>query len=178
MSEAITVARPYALAAFDEARKSNDLKNWSDVLQAAVTAVENAQVHTLITSPRVPRNQLQDLMLALCGGDKLNKKIINFIKLLVEAQRLILLPEIAAIFEVMRAEAEMSVDVVVTSAFELNDAQKQKIAAAMKKRLGRDIRLNCETDQKLLGGIVIRAGDKVIDGSARTHLTELANALA
>lgn len=178
MSEAITVARPYALAAFDEARKNNELKNWSDVLQAAATAVENAQVRALITSPRVPKQKLEGLMMALCGADKAGKSTGNFIKLLVEAQRLILLPEIAAIFEVMRAEAEKSVDVVVTSAFDLNDAQKQKIAAAMKQRLGREIRLSCTTDQKLLGGIVIRAGDKVIDGSARTHLTELANALA
>lgn len=178
MSEAITVARPYALAAFDEASKNNELKSWSEVLQSAVSAIENAQVHALIVSPRVAKQQLEGLMLALCGGDKLNKPVRNFIKLLVETQRLVLLPEIVAIFEVLRAEAEKSVDVVVTSAFDLNDAQKQKITAAMKKRLGREIRLNCETDQKLLGGIVIRAGDKVIDGSARTHLTELANALA
>jgi F-type H+-transporting ATPase subunit delta len=178
MSEAITVARPYALAAFDEARKNNDLKGWSDVLLTAASAVENEQVRTLIMSPRVQKQQLQDLFLALCGGDKLNKQVRNFIKILIEGQRLILLPEITAMFEVMRAEAEKSVDVVVTSAFDLNDAQKQKITAAMKKRLGREIRLNCETNPKLLGGIVIRAGDKVIDGSARTHLTELANALA
>ena len=56
MSEAITVARPYALAAFDEARKNSELKNWSEVLQSAVAAVENEQVHALITSPRVAKN--------------------------------------------------------------------------------------------------------------------------
>jgi F-type H+-transporting ATPase subunit delta len=67
---------------------------------------------------------------------------------------------------------------VVTSAFDLSEAQKQKITAALKKRIGREIKLSCETDRKLLGGIIIRAGDKVIDGSARTHLSELANALA
>ncbi len=178
MSETITVARPYALAAFDAASKSNELKSWSETLQTATSALENAQVYVLITSPRIARKQLQDLMLAICGGDKLGKQIANFIKMLVEAQRLVLLPEITAIFEVMRAEAEKSIDVKVTSAFELNETQKQKIVAAMKKRLGREIRLDCETDQKLLGGIIIRAGDKVIDGSARTHLTELAHVLA
>jgi F-type H+-transporting ATPase subunit delta len=178
MSEAITVARPYVIAAFDVARKNNDLKGWSDALLQAASAVENDQVKTLIMSPRLQKSQLQGLFLALCGGDKLNKQVSNFFKLLIEAQRLILLPEIAAMFEVMRTEAEKSVDVVVTSAFDLNDAQKQKITAAMKKRLGREIKLNCETNPKLLGGIVIRAGDKVIDGSARTHLSELANALA
>jgi F-type H+-transporting ATPase subunit delta len=178
MSEAITVARPYVLAAFDVARKNNDLKGWSDALLQAASAVENDQIRAIIMSPRVQKPQLQDLFLALCGGDKLNKQVANFLKLLTEGHRLAVLPEISAMFEVMRTEAEKSVDVVVTSAFDLNDAQKQKITAAMKKRLGREIKLNCETNPKLLGGIVIRAGDKVIDGSARTHLSELANALA
>ncbi len=177
MAEAISVARPYAIAAFDEASKLGDLKGWSAMLLSAAEAVANREVRALITSPRIARSQLEDLMLALCG-DKVNVTERNFIKLLVENQRLILLPEIAAMFENMRAEAEKSVDVVVTSAFDLNEAQKQKITAAMKKRMGRDIRLSCETNRELLGGVIIRAGDKVIDGSARTRLSELANALA
>lgn len=177
MAEANSVARPYAVAAFDEASKLGDLKGWSEVLLAAAEATLNPEVHALITSPRITHSQLESLFSALCG-DKISVIQRNFIKLLVENQRLILLPEIAAMFEVMRAEAEQSVDVVVTSAFELDAAQKQKITAAMKKRMGREIRLSCETDRALLGGIVIRAGDKVIDGSARTRLSELANALA
>lgn len=177
MAEAITVARPYAIAAFDEASKLNDLKGWSDMLQSAVHAVGNPEVYALITSPRVHRGQLEDLMLAL-SGDKLGATGRNFIKLLVESQRLILLPEIAAMFEAMRAEAEKSVNVVVTSAFDLDESQKQKITAAMKNRMGREIKLSCEVDRELLGGVIIRTGDKVIDGSARTHLSELANALA
>jgi len=177
MAEAISVARPYAIAAFDEASKLGDLKGWSAMLLAAADAVANAEVYALITSPRVSRSQLEDLMLALCG-DKLSAAQHNFIKLLVESQRLILLPEITAMFESMRAEAEKSVDVMVTSAFDLDETQKQKITAAMKRRMGRDIRLSCETDRALLGGVIIRAGDKVIDGSARSQLAELANALA
>ena len=177
MSEAITVARPYALAAFDEARKLGDLKSWSDMLQSLAYAVGNAEVRAAITSPRVAKNQLEKLMLALCGGN-VSATGQNFIKLLVENQRLTLLPEITALFEVMRAEAEKSMDVVVTSAFDLNETQKQKISTAMKNRMGREVRLSCEIDRNLLGGIVIRAGDKVIDGSARTQLSELANALA
>jgi F-type H+-transporting ATPase subunit delta len=177
MAEAISVARPYAVAAFDEASKLGDLKGWSDMLQAAAYAAVNPEVHALITSPRVSRAQLEDLMLGL-SGDKLSASGRNFIRILVESQRLILLPEIAAMYEVMRAEAEKSIDVVVTSAFDLNESQKQKITAAMKTRLGREIRLSCEINHDLLGGIVIRTGDKVMDGSARTHLSELANALA
>lgn len=177
MAEAISVARPYAIAAFDEASKLGDLKGWSEMLLSAADAVFDPEVRALITSPRVASGQLEDLMLALSGG-KANTQQRNLIKLLVENQRLILLPEIAAMYETMRAEAEKSVDVVVTSAFDLSEAQKQKINAAMKKRMGREIRLSCETDRELLGGIIIRAGDKVIDGSARTSLAELANALA
>ncbi len=178
MAEAISVARPYALAAFDEASKLGDLKGWSELLQTAAQAVLHEEVRALITSPKVARSQIEDLMLALAGSAAASTPGKNFLRLLVESQRLILLPEIAAMFEVMRAEAEKSADVVVASAFELNEAQKQKIAAAMKKRMGREIRLSCEIDRNLLGGIIIRAGDKVIDGSARTHLSGLASALA
>lgn len=177
MAEAITVARPYAQAAFDEARELGELKSWSDILQSLAQAVINPEVRAIITSPRIIKSQLVELMLAISDG-KASEIQHNFIKLLTEGQRLILLPEIVMLFEIMRAEAEKNVDVVVTSAFDLSDAQKQKIAEALQKRMGREIRLSCETDRKLLGGVIIRAGDKVIDGSARTHLSELANALA
>lgn len=177
MAEVISVARPYALAAFDEARKLGDLKGWSELLLSAADAVSHPEIRALIANPRVLKSQLEGLMLALVGN-KASATGQNFIRLLVESQRLILLPEIAAMFETMRAEAEKSVDVVVASALELSEAQKQKIVVAMKKRMGREIRLHCEIDRELLGGIVIRAGDKVMDGSARSHLSGLASALA
>jgi F-type H+-transporting ATPase subunit delta len=177
MSQAITVARPYAQAAFDEAQKLGELKAWSEMLHAAAEAVAQQDMQAIIHSTKVTTAQLNNIMLAVCGG-KLTATAHNFIKLLVENKRLVVLPEILEMFEMLRAEAEKSVDVVVTSAFDLNDAQKQKIAAALKVRMGREIKLSCETNRELLGGIVIRAGDKVIDGSARTRLSELAVALA
>lgn len=177
MSQAITVARPYAQAAFDEAQKLGELKAWSEMLHSATQAVEQKDMQAVITNTRIATSQLNDLMLAVCGG-KLSVTANNFIKLLVENKRLLVLPQILEMFETLRAEAEKSVDVTVTSAFDLNDAQKQKIAAALKVRMGREIKLSCETNRELLGGVVIRAGDKVIDGSARTRLSELAVALA
>jgi F-type H+-transporting ATPase subunit delta len=177
MAEAISVARPYALAAFDEARRLGDLKGWSGMLQAAAAAVGHNEVKALIASPRVARSQLEGLMLALAGGEA-GASGGNFIRLLVESRRLALLPEIAVLFETMRADAEKSVDVEVISAFELNETQKQKIIAAVKQSMGREVRLNCRIDRELLGGVIIRAGDKVIDGSARSHLSGLATALA
>lgn len=177
MSQAITTARPYAQAAFDEAQKLADLKGWSEMLLSLAEAVENAEVRAVISSPRVSNAQVESLMDALLGGQAKPQQR-NFVRLLVESQRLEVLPEIAALFEVLRAEAEKTVNVVVDSAFELSAAQQDKIVSSLKKRMGREIKLTCKVNKELLGGVVIRAGDQVIDGSARTRLSEMANALA
>jgi F-type H+-transporting ATPase subunit delta len=177
MSQAITAARPYAQAAFDEAQKLGELKAWSEMLAAASAAVGNEDLQSVIRSPKVNLEQLTGLMLAL-SADKASQMAKNFIKILVENNRLLVLPEICALFETLRAEAEKSLDVVVTSAYDLTDAQKQKVSTSLKNKMGREIKLTCETNKDLLGGIIIRAGDKVIDGSARTRLSELAVALA
>jgi F-type H+-transporting ATPase subunit delta len=177
MSEAITTARPYAQAAFDQAQKQNDLKGWSDALLAGAEVVSNADMAKLIASPRATAKQIEEVVRALCGV-KAGSVQDNFIRLLVENRRLAVLPEIAAIYELLRAEAEKALEVTVSSAFELNDAQKQKITAALTKRMNRKITLNCQTDKQLVGGVVIRAGDQVIDGSVRARLGEMANALA
>ncbi len=177
MSEAITIARPYAQAAFDTAQKQNDLKGWSDTLLAGAEAVSSPDLAKLIASPRATAKQIEEVMRALCGT-KAGSSQDNFIRLLAENRRLDVLVEIAAIYELLRAEAEKALEVTVASAFELNDAQKQKITAALTKRMNRKITLNCQTDKQLVGGIVIRAGDKVIDGSVRARLGEMANALA
>lgn len=177
MSEANTIARPYAQAAFDEALKLGDLKGWSAVVQTIAEALGNSEVSAIVSSPRVAQSQVEELILALCGT-QLTAQQRNFIRVLVDARRLDVAPEIAAMYEALRAEAEKSVDVTVASAFELSEAQQQKIAAALKARMQREIKLSCKVEKELLGGIVIRAGDKVIDGSAFTRLGELAVALA
>ena len=177
MSEAITIARPYAQAAFDFAKQKGEMKSWSDLLAAAAAAVNDSQVAALIVNPQLTLSQLRELMQALTG-DAAGQPGQNFMRLLIEERRLTVLPEIAEQFEQLRAEEEKSVDVEVRSAFALDEAHQQKIAAALKERLGREIRLHCEVDEKLVGGAVIRAGDQVIDGSVRTRLAEMSSALA
>lgn len=176
MSEANTIARPYAQAAFEVAQKQTDLKGWSAVLKTLSDLLANAEVKAVVCNPRVKQSELEALMLELAG--KLNKEQSNFVRVLVQSGRLEVVAEIAAMFEALRAEAEKSAQVTVSSAFALNEEQQQKIAAALKVRLGCDIKLSCNVDKALLGGIVIRMGDKVIDGSANTRLAELAYALA
>lgn len=177
MSEAITTARPYAQAAFEEAQKLGDLKGWSEILLSLAEAVNYPEVREVITSPRIQKAGIEKLMEGfLDERAKIQQR--NFVKVLVENQRLLLLPEIVAIFEALKAEAEKTVNVVVDSAFELSAAQQEKISSSLKARMGREIKLVCKINKELLGGVVIRAGDKVIDGSARTRLGEMANALA
>ncbi len=96
---------------------------------------------------------------------------------LAENRRLGLLPEIAAQFEVLRAEIENVADVRIISAVQLNEAQQQRFAAALRKRLQRDVRLQCEVDPSLIGGAIVRAGDFVIDGSLKARLERLAGAM-
>ncbi len=177
MAEAITAARPYAQAAFEQAQRSADLKGWSEVLRSLAEAVIYPEIRAVASSPRVRKAQLESLMDDLLGKQATVEQR-NFVRVLVDNQRLLILPEIAAIFENLRAEAERTVNVVVDSAFELSAAQQEKIVNSLKKRMGREIKLTCNVNKNLLGGVVIRAGDKVIDGSARTRLGELENALA
>lgn len=176
MSEANTIARPYVQAAFEAAQKQGDLKGWSVQMQVLKELMANAEVRAAVTSPRVKRDQVEKLILELAG--ELNKEQSNFIRILVQEGRMTVAAEIAEMFEVLRAEAEKSAQITVSSAFELNDEQQRKITAALKVRLGCDVKLSCNVDKALLGGIVIRMGDKVIDGSANTRLAELSYALA
>ncbi len=177
MAEALTAARPYAYAAFEEAQKLGDLNGWSEILLSLAQAISHPEIRTIITSPRFLKLQIENVMEGMLGKQaKIQQR--NFVRVLIDNQRLLLLPEIVVLFEMLKSEAEKSVDVVVDSAFELSAAQQEKIISSLKARMGREVKLNCRVNKELLGGVVIRAGDKVIDGSARTRLGEMANALA
>ena len=110
-------------------------------------------------------------------GDDLNSKGQNFIRLLAENKRLVLLPEIAALYEILKANQEKSVDVEITTAFEISSDIAEKLANSLRSRLEREINLATKVDQSLLGGAVIRAGDTVIDSSVRGKLTKLAESI-
>lgn len=177
MAEIITAARPYAQAAFEDARGTSDLSGWMAALEMALEFVSNPEVGELIKNPRFGRGQIGSLLFAAIG-ERLNQHQRNFMGLLVENQRLLMLAEIVSLFRDMKAEAEMTIGVLVDSAFELTAGQQQKIVGALEARMGRKVALQCRLDQSLLGGVVIRAGDKVIDGSALARLDELSVALA
>ncbi|VAX11033.1 ATP synthase delta chain [hydrothermal vent metagenome] len=176
MAEKSTIARPYAQAAFDLAKDKNDLKSWSEMLALAAMIVSDEQVHRLIGNPEVSKDDLVELILNV-AGEGLDTVGRNFIRVLSGNGRLNVLPEIALLYEQHRAEAERYVDAEVISAFPLSDAQQQTLVDSLKNKLGRDVRLTASTDETLIGGAIVRAGDLVIDGSITGHLNKLAQTL-
>jgi F-type H+-transporting ATPase subunit delta len=173
MAERTTTARPYAKAIFALARKSNRLAETSAGLLRAAETVVDPRVHSLLGSPHVRPPQLAELISGI-AGDTLDEHSRNFVSLLAQNRRLGFLPEIAALFEQMKADVENAVDVEVTAASPLTPDQESRYAAALQKRLGRAVRLHTKVDGSLIGGAVLKAGDLVIDGSIKGRLERLA----
>jgi F-type H+-transporting ATPase subunit delta len=178
MAELTTIARPYARAAFEIAQGEEDgLQRWSDMLHFIVTVVDDQTVQAVLASPDHDSGYKAGVLLKICA-DQLSQSGSNFIKLLAENHRLSVLPDIAEVYEQLRAEVEKTVEAEVTSAFDLSEEQRQQLSAALSKRLQREVVLNCSVDTTLLGGAIIRAGDLVIDGSAQGRLTKLGASLS
>lgn len=173
MAEKVTIARPYAKAAFEHARERNALARWSELLATASAVVADPSVEKLLSSPRVTPAQLVELIAGVIGGS-LDEQGKNFLNTLAQNRRLGLLPEIAVNYEKLRAEIEQIADVHVTSAIALNDTQRTRLTAALKKRLRREVRLHESVDSSLIGGAIVRSGDLVIDGSLKAGLDRLA----
>lgn len=175
-TDATTIARPYAEAAFSRAVETDQLDLWSDMLDFLAAAVRDAGLAGLIASPKLDQSQMAELMLDI-GGDRLSEEGQNLVRLLTANKRLSLLPEIAALFEAHKAEHEGTVDVKVIAAFPLQPTQEQALERALRQKLGRDVRITSEQDPALIGGFRLRAGDMVIDGSVAGQLGQLANEL-
>ncbi|PVV11519.1 MAG: F0F1 ATP synthase subunit delta [gamma proteobacterium symbiont of Ctena orbiculata] len=174
--EATTIARPYAEAVFARAEESGKLDIWSDMLSFLTSVVESEEMAPIVGNPLVEQEALVSLLLEIVG-DKVDQEGGNLIKVLVENGRLSVLPEIDALFEELKADKQRISKVHVTSAFTLDTAQEKLIADALKAKLGRDVTITSELDAELIGGVHIRAGDMVIDGSVRGQLQQLANEL-
>ena len=176
MQEKTTIARPYAQAVFELAQETSTVDAWSGALALLNRIVSDPQMRLLVNNPKVSDQQLQDLVIEI-AADAFSAQAKNFIKVLVAASRLQYAPQIAELFEAMRANAEGRIDVEVIAAYELDKTQEDDIAKGISARLGKTVRISSSVDETLIGGAVIRAGDSVIDASLRGRLTELGNDL-
>jgi F-type H+-transporting ATPase subunit delta len=175
MSETLTLARPYARAAFETASSANALAAWSQKLRFSASLISDARVGGLIGNPRLGNAELTGLLMP--PDETVDSPVTRFLSLLVENRRALLLPDIAALFEDYKRDAERVLKVTLRTATAVPAEQADKIKIALKKRFGRDIELEQRIDPSVIGGAVIDAGDTVIDGSVRGRLARLESAL-
>ncbi len=177
MAELSTLARPYAKAAFEYALGEGRTGQWSSMMAAAAAVSQQHKVADMLASPAADVGaDRSDLLRTLCG-DVLDDGGRNFIQVLAGVKRLSLLPQISEQFDVLLEQQQQVVDVQLTSAFDLDEAQQREIADKLRKSLKKDINIHTVVDRNLIGGVVIRAGDLVIDGSVRGKLAKLAEAM-
>jgi F-type H+-transporting ATPase subunit delta len=182
MADSSTVARPYAKALFDLANEERALPKWSAALAAAAAVVGDANARRVLANPALTEAQRAELVASVArsmpGGEVFGAaEGRNLVKLLAENDRLTALPEIAAQFDALKAQAENMVKVTLVSASPVDAALAEQVTKALTRRLGRAVELTLEVDASLLGGAIIRADDMVIDGSVRTRLQRLTESL-
>ncbi|WP_027484057.1 F0F1 ATP synthase subunit delta [Rhodanobacter sp. OR87] len=176
MAQAITLARPYARAAFEVAHAAGTLQAWSQALAFAAAVAKDPRVADLANDPRVLPAQL--VALHLPASTAADGPFGHFLGEMAEQRRLVLLPEVAELFEAFKRESESQLLVKVASAMALDAAQAEQLKASLKRRFKREIELETRVDASLLAGVVIDTGEQVIDGSARGRLAQMASALS
>jgi len=176
MAELTTIARPYAKAAFEFAREQKDLATWSSSLATLSAVTQNEKVDSLLESPVLTAEQKAQSLIDLCG-DAVSDNVKNFVGVLASNNRLDAIATISELFEDLKAQQEKFADVKVTSAFTLDAAVEKSLASKLGKTLGSDVSVSTIVDKDLIGGVVIRAGDTVIDSSVKGRLAKLAESL-
>jgi len=172
MAELATIARPYAEAAFSLARDSQALPAWSDMLKFAASLVTDDRVAKALDNPRLDSAAKESLLLSI-GGDRFDESARNFIRVLVESERVSLLPQIATMFDTLKSDAESTANATIESAFELTDAQRSELQSALEKRFGRKIETTVRVNPDLIGGARVTVGDAVLDGSIQAKLAAM-----
>ncbi|HEX5961368.1 MAG TPA: F0F1 ATP synthase subunit delta [Rhodanobacteraceae bacterium] len=175
MTQPLTLARPYARAAFEIAAAHGTQAEWAEQLAFAAEVAAVPRVVALFGDPRVSTGALASLFVRAGGAD--DSAFMRFLGILADNHRLRELPEIAALFEQMKRDAEHVLKVKVRSAVPLDDAEAARLVEALKRRFGSDIQLERSVDPAVLGGAVIDAGETVIDGSLKSRLAKLETAL-
>ena len=176
MAELITLARPYAKAAFEYARTGKSLDAWSSSLAVVAGVIQQPVVEENLDSPTKTSEQKAALVIELCG-EEIDAKVKNFVAVMADNKRLGLLVEVQQLFEDFKSQQEKFSDIKVSSAFKLDSAVEKTLADKLRKTLDSEVALSTSIDKSLIGGVVIRAGDMVIDGSVRGRLAKLSETI-
>lgn len=176
MAEEITIARPYAEAIFKLAKEKNALSSWSDMLKALSEATSVEQIQALVSNPGIPTDKLTKIILEVCGNE-LDNEGKNLVTLLIENDRLELLPQLSALYEQLKSEYEGILEANIISAYAISDSQQERLVSVLEKKFKCKIKAKVNIDPELIGGVKIVIGDEVIDSSVRGKLETMSVAL-
>jgi F-type H+-transporting ATPase subunit delta len=176
MAEPTTVARPYAEAAYALARDANTLAAWSEMLRLVTAVASDARMRAALDNPKLAAAEKESLFLSICG-DKVDTSGRNFIRVLIESERIGLLPEIRTLFETLKDDADGVARAQIISAFPIDDEQLAVLRKGLERRFGKKIEATVSVDRALIGGARIVVGDTVIDASVQSELQAMANQL-
>ena len=175
MAEPSTIARPYAEAAFQQAKQASDLAGWSRMIAKLAAGLHDPETNRLLSNPALASDKLAQALAEVCGAYSVEQK--NFIHLLVDNERLSVAAALAQAFESLRNTYEQVLDAHVSSAFPMDALQQQSVVDVLKEKYARNVKVTVDVDESLIGGVVIRIGDEVIDASIRGKISQLADAL-
>jgi F-type H+-transporting ATPase subunit delta len=177
MAEIATIARPYAEALFRVASAANSLTSWAELISEMGQAAQNTDVIAFVQNPKIPATEVADTFLSVLKSP-LNQEAKNLISILASYHRLLLLPEIAQQFLVLKNAAEGSADALISSAFALSDKELATLCQTLETKFGRKLNPKVTVDPSLIGGVRVVVGDEVLDTSVRAKLTQMQIALA
>jgi F-type H+-transporting ATPase subunit delta len=176
MTDLTTAARPYANAVYDLASETGTIQSWGDALGNLAALTANEDMRRLLASPDLGKQEKGELVIKVLG-DKLDTQQKNLVRLMADNGRLGLMADVLDQFEIARAKAENKLEAEVVSAYELSDAQQSELVKTLKSKLGCDVTLKVSVDDSLIAGVVIKAGDTIIDASMKSQLDSLALSL-
>lgn len=173
MAELVTIARPYAEAVFRIAKQANALQAWSDALALIAGVYRDPQMQAAMANPKVSSTDIEKLLISICG-DRIDAVARNLIQLLVHNRRLAVVGEIRELFEHLKLEDEGKLDAKISSAYPMDDAQRNQVVGLLSTRFKRKINATVTVDPELIGGVKVEVGDKVWDASVRGKLQTMA----
>ena len=176
MAELLTLARPYARAAFESSRETNSINDWSDQLGTLAAISLEPKILDQLNNPSLSASKHVEILKGVVEAPVL-RGVNNFLNILSANSRLPLLPAIFRLFEEYKADIQKSIDVDVFSAFDFDQERFEKLSDGLARHLEREVNLRKHIDPSLMGGVLIRAGDTVIDGSVKGRLAMLAEAM-
>jgi F-type H+-transporting ATPase subunit delta len=175
MAESVTIARPYADAAFKLAKESGAQGIWSQRLQRLALIAQDGDMAQVMSNPRLSVEQIAELFISL--SDDNDPILANFVRTLAENRRLVLLPDVSRLFDLARSQEEGVQEAVVYSAFPIDETQVAALLQQLEPRFGTRLTARVEIDASLIGGVRVTVGDQMLDASVRGKLDAMAVAL-